>query len=253
MVDYLGHRESAKLILRRALLRVNMNVTRDPAHHRLARTLDALGIDRVLDVGANVGQFGSLIRASGFRGRIDSFEPLPDASATLMRRASRDRDWGVHSMALGATAGSITLNVSGNSYSSSILRMTPAHLAAASGSHVVAQVEVPIHTLAEMRVGLGIDPRRTLLKIDTQGYESEVLAGAGPILDDIAAVQLELSMVLLYEGQKLFDELRKEMTARGLSLFSIEPGIADAQGRMLQCDGLFVREERLLRSGVPPT
>ena len=79
------------------------------------------------------------------------------------------------------------------------------------------------------------------LKIDTQGFESEVLAGADGLVSEFGAVQLELSLVELYAGQALFDDLYALMGRHGLRLHIIDPGFSDATGRMSQCDGLCVR------------
>ena len=62
-----------------------------------------------------------------------------------------------------------------------------------------------------------------------------------PVIDDVAAVQLELSFVELYEGQELFDDGVATMRDHGLELWTLDPGISDAEGRLLQCDGVFVR------------
>lgn len=234
-------RESSKLVLRRSLLRADLGLTRDPAVKRLVRTLRHLHIDMVLDVGANQGQFAALVRAAGYDGRIVSFEPLPDAHRRLEKRADRDRLWSTSHAALGATNGSATIHVSANSYSSSILEMTRTHLAAAPQSRVITQVEAPLRRLDGVCSELGIEPGRTLLKVDTQGYESEVLDGAGDLLSALAAVQLELSFVELYRGQALFDDLRTRLQEEGLVLWSLEPGISDESGRLLQCDAVFAR------------
>lgn len=238
-------REAAKLAVRKSLQRADLSIGRDPSSRRLARTLQGLSVDHVLDVGANVGQFAALLRSAGFRGRIDSFEPLPDAFDQLSARSAKDDRWHVHPLALGDTPGSTVLHVSGNSYSSSLLTMNRTHLDAAPESKVVGEVEVEVARLGDLHEQLGIQAATTLLKVDTQGFEGPVLQGTGDLLDQIAAVQLELSMVPLYDGQLLFDDLRGVLEQRGLALFALEPGIADRQGRMLQCDGLFVRETLL--------
>jgi FkbM family methyltransferase len=234
--------ETSKLRLRSLLQRANLSIGRDPAANRLTRTLHHLGVCTVLDVGANIGQFATLLRSAGYSQRIVSFEPLPDAYASLMRRAARDPRWEARQVALGERTGKSTINVAQNSYSSSLLSMNSRHLAAAPASRFVKSVEVPIQRLAELKDELAVVPRRTLLKVDTQGYESQVLDGAGDIVDTIAAIQLELSLVTLYQGQALFDDLRNRMSDSGLALFSLEAGFSDATGRLLQCDGLFVRE-----------
>lgn len=235
-------REYAKLALRSVLYRRHLDLVSDPYPVRIVTTLTALGLDTVLDVGANIGQFGSALRASGFRGRLISCEPLTDAFAQLERRSANDPDWTVRQLAVGAEPGTLEINVAGNSFSSSLLPMTRAHADAAPGSDFVGTQPVAVTTVADLARELGVDPARALLKIDTQGYESQVLDGAGPLVGQFAAVALELSFVPLYEGQRLFDDLVARLVAAGFTLYGLEPGFADPRtGRTLQCDGLFVR------------
>ena len=237
-------RERVKLVMRGALMRVDLDVTRGPYVSRVARTLSAHGVDTVLDVGANVGQFASLIRRAGFAGRILSCEPLSGAFGELRKRAERDALWTPVRTAVGRELGETKINVSANSFSSSVLGMTDAHRNSAPGSGYVAQETVPLTTVAKLVADHGIAPSRTLLKIDTQGYEDEVLAGAADLVGVFAAIQLELSFVELYTGQQLFDDLYARMRGLGYSLYILEPGFSDADGRLLQCDGLFVRTAR---------
>lgn len=235
--------ERAKLGLRLSLHRAGVSIGRDPYVNRVARLLEHRGITTVLDVGANVGQFARMIRGAGFGGDILSFEPLSDAHRRLRRRSRRDDRWHAFNLAVGAELGPATIHVSDNSYSSSLLTMTDRHLEAAPGSETIGHEDVEVTTVAQVVADHGIDPSRTFLKVDTQGFERAVIAGAGPLIDDFAAVQLELSFVELYEGQELFDEGVETMRKHGLDLWIIEPGISDPNGRLLQCDGLFARQE----------
>lgn len=239
-------REYAKIALRSALHKRNLDLVRDPFVNRVATTLSWLGVDAVLDVGANIGQYGAALRSSGFTGRIVSCEPLPDAFGHLSRRARADGQWTALNTAVGAEPGTLELNVSANSYSSSVLPMTSAHLDAAPGSQFVGTEKVAVTTVADIGASHGVDPARALLKVDTQGYEGPVLAGAGPLLSRFAAVQLELSFVPLYDGQQLFGELSERLTGAGFVLYGLDAGFGDPHtGRMLQCDGLFVRSDRM--------
>lgn len=234
-------RERAKLGVRRGLQRADLSIGRDPYTSRLVRSLEHAGIDTVLDIGANVGQFSSMLRTSGFAGRLISVEPLTTAFAQLARRAGRDPQWQVINNAVGSAPGTAQINVSANSFSSSLLMMTRRHLEAAPDSAVIGVQDVSVTTVADLMTQLDLDPERTLLKIDTQGFEEPVLAGAGDLLDTFAAVQLELSFVELYEGQLLFDDLASQLRDRGMRLWTFETGISDDTGRLLQCDGLFLR------------
>ncbi len=235
--------EIAKLGLRLSLHHAGVSIGRDPYVNRLSRLLDHRGITTVLDVGANVGQFARMIRGAGFPGELVSFEPLSGAFQRLERRSRRDSRWQAFNQAVGAERGRSTIHVSDNSYSSSLLAMTDRHLAAAPDSEIVGHQDVDVTTVAQIVEDLQIDPSRTLLKVDTQGFERAVIEGAGPLIDHFDAVQLELSFVELYEGQELFEEGVETMRNHGLDLWNIEAGISDANGRMLQCDGLFVRQE----------
>jgi FkbM family methyltransferase len=234
-------RERAKLMVRGVLHKANLELTKDPYTHRLARTLEAQGIDTVLDIGANVGQFATMVRRAGYDGRIISCEPLNGAFGELSGRAKRDDRWTPVKTAVGSEPGSTVINVSANSFSSSLRPMTDAHLTNAPGSEYISTETVDVTTVADLVKEYSVVPSRALLKIDTQGFEDEVLAGAGDHVDEFAAIQLELSMVELYEGQSLFDDHYAFMRDHGFRLHILEPGFSGTTGQMMQCDGLFVR------------
>jgi FkbM family methyltransferase len=237
-------REYAKLAVRRVLYRRRLDLVSDPFPARIVAMLDHLDATTVLDVGANIGQFATALRASGYRGTIVSCEPLSDAFAHLRRRAAHDPGWDVRQTAVGSEVGTAEINISANSFSSSLLEMTDAHTSAAPGSETVAAETVPLTTVDELARELDLDADRTMLKIDTQGYEPQVLDGAGALVGKFAAISLELSFVPLYAGQQLFDELLARLRGAGYVLYAIEGGFGDRQtGRMLQCDGLFVRSD----------
>ncbi len=223
---------------------------RPDAHHdaRYAYLLRTQGIQQVLDVGANSGQYGSLLRSNhNYHGRILSFEPLIEAHASLAARAAADplQLWSVAPpTALGALNGTTTIHVAGNSVSSSILRMQPAHEFAAPQSAGRGVEEITIRRLDDMMRELCVPlDRHVLLKIDTQGYELEVLKGAEETVASVGVIQAEMSFQPLYGGQPLFDEVYAYLAVRGFTVFDIVPGFSDPHsGRLLQADGIFVRQ-----------
>lgn len=80
------------------------------------------------------------------------------------------------------------------------------------------------------------------LKIDTQGFEHKVIKGAEKSLDRICMIQLEMSLIPLYDGQVLFDDLHSLLTGKGYRLVSLEHGFADKEsGHLLQVDGIYHR------------
>jgi hypothetical protein len=85
-----------------------------------------------------------------------------------------------------------------------------------------------------------------MIKIDTQGYELQVLKGASGLLHRVVAMQLELSLVALYEGAPTFSEMLSYMQSIGFEIFNIVPVFRDSRtGRVLQVDGYFVRGGRI--------
>ncbi len=210
----------------------------------------ALSIDVVLDVGANTGQYARRLREDGYRNRIVSFEPLPSAYLALRQNARRDERWLVHERcALGAFTGNTDIHEAGNSESSSLLAMLPAHEAAAPDSAYVGTRQTPITTLDAVFNDYVAQDDRCLLKIDTQGYEHEVLAGAVRSLSRIAAVEIELSIVPLYDSQRLYPAFFDFFRDAGFTLWSLSPVYTDpGTGQLLQFDALFVRPEEPARS-----
>jgi FkbM family methyltransferase len=198
----------------------------------------------VFDVGANVGQYGLSLRKCGFQGRIVSFEAMAAAHGGLSAVAARDANWLVAPRcALGRTAGESNINVAANSVSSSLLPMRDAHLQASPDSAYVARETVRLERLDHVGPPLLPPDAQLLLKVDTQGYEEEVLAGAGLMLESVSAMQLELSVVPLYEGAPDLRRVLELSEELGFRLHGLIPGFFDEKtGRLLQMDGLFLKD-----------
>jgi FkbM family methyltransferase len=201
------------------------------------------GIEVLLDVGANEGQFAQGVRDAGYRGRIISFEPLPEAFLRLKEASQADPQWVVHSRcALGSVCGQVKINIAGNSVSSSIMPMLESHSSAAPRSKYVGTADTEVITLDSVFENYCRPNDRVFLKIDTQGFESEVLRGCSSTLKYIQGVQLELSVVPLYGGQELYPYFFELFRGHGFELWSIIPGFSDIRsGQTLQFDAVFMR------------
>jgi len=206
----------------------------------LVRTLNDQQITKVFDVGANLGQYASSVFATGFNGEVVSFEPLSEIHASITQSAQSNPKWRVHDRcAVGASAGTVTINRAANAVSSSVLAIEETHVSAAPNSRFVGQEEVPVIALDDLN-----EPNldSSFLKIDTQGFESEVLKGASNMLKTIRGAQLEISIAPLYEGQADYAALFDVMHEAGLRLWSVEPGFRDPKSRrLLQFDAIFMR------------
>ena len=201
-------------------------------------------IDLVFDIGANAGQFAKALRNAGYQGRIVSFEPLAAAHRELIHASRHDPSWDIaERKAIGDHEGTINLHIAGNSVSSSVLEMLSSHADAAPDSAYVGTEAVGLTTLdtiASRHIGTSMN---TFLKIDTQGTEDQVLDGASQLLPRVKGLQLELSLVPLYEGQQLYGALDSRLRSMGFNAWAIEPVFSDPRtGRMLQVDATYFRD-----------
>jgi FkbM family methyltransferase len=196
----------------------------------------------ILDVGANTGQYAANVRCAGYTGDIVSFEPLNEAFNLLSHKTDRDHKWSAVQIGLGDFDGESVINVSKNLVSSSILNIRKEHTDAAPESKYIAQEKIVIQKLDSIFSNYKKNGVNTFLKIDTQGFEKEVITGAIKSLGEIVGIQVEMSLVELYEGELMFDEMKKMIESHGFELYYLEPGFSNPMtGKLMQVDGIFFR------------
>jgi FkbM family methyltransferase len=177
-------------------------------------------IDVVIDVGANIGQFGKSLRAKGYRGRIVSFEPVESAFQTLSKKAAADGNWEAHHCGLGVASGEAVIHVAELSVFSSILPSTGVAAQHDNRTAVERTETIHIHTLDQVAAGLS---GKILLKIDTQGYEKQVIEGGRQTISRVKGILMELPIIHLYEGEWQFHEAVKFMAEAGFIPAQIQP------------------------------
>ena len=118
--------------------------------------------DVMLDVGANVGEMGIWVEASG--GKYIAFEPDPTAFKALQQNVSGD----LYDIALSDTNGSAVFYLNSAEADSSLFKPQEAH-----GEITVRKVR-----LDDFLAEVGAPERLRLLKIEAEGMEPEVLAGS---------------------------------------------------------------------------
>ncbi len=184
--------------------------------------LRSRNIDLVIDVGANVGQYAESLRKDAYAGWIVSFEPIAAAYEELAALANKDGRWKAINMALGDKEGVANINVAQWSVFSSILPQLPAATTFDSEAQVVRSESVRVARLDDIFADL---PKSTaaFLKIDTQGYEQQVLLGAPECLSSVLGVQMELPIMHLYEGTWKFHEAVAYMSDLGFEISNIVP------------------------------
>lgn len=230
-----------KKLLTKLLAKAGFGIYR--IDQRQANLYSHYDVSHVLDVGANTGQFGKWLRDHvGYSGKIISFEPLHSAFRLLENAANKDPDWQVVNCGLGDKQGTLDINISDNSVSSSFLPMLQACESAEPGSRYVSHQLATVETLDDVFHKYCANPTSVYLKIDTQGFEKQVLDGAKTVLPHIDTVELELSLATLYEGQLLFREMHECMCDLGYELVALEPEFWDPNtGVLLQVNAVFHR------------
>ena len=149
------------------LMRHHYEIIRYP----LAQYLRDYKITWVIDVGASDGGYGMKLRNLGYRGKITSFEPLPEAWKMLCLRTQRDPLWEARNVALGDFTGEALLHVAKNGVSSSFLEIEPRHIVVSPGVQFKENQVVQMMRLQDVFPD-GFHPsENVLLKIDAQGYE----------------------------------------------------------------------------------
>ena len=240
----LSARNQARGLARDAFRQFGLDVRRaDRADPGLMDFLRSRDVDVVLDVGANEGQFGQKLRRLGYAGRIVSFEPLLAMFARLKGHADADGRWDCHHCALGGADGEAAINVSEDTAFSSILPQSPQARVFDNRAAVSRTEVVTVRRLDGL--GEAVGGSRVFLKIDTQGFEREVLAGATSVLPRVAGLQLELPVVHLYEGAWSMAEALARLAELGFVLAQVAPvnHRRNDPVSLLEIDGVFRRRD----------
>lgn len=213
----------------------------------LRRFFTAFRIDALIDVGANEGQYALAARRdAGFSGHIFSFEPNPDVFAILSRHAARDAKWHVFNMALSDFDGTGEFHIMAAHQFSSIARpadrLDPIF---ESRNRIERTVEMQCRrldwTLDDLLRPHGLS--RPFLKMDTQGHDRAVCAGAGDRLAEMIGLQSELAVRPQYEGASDYRAMIDYLEARG---FVPNAFFANNKGHfplLVEMDGIFVRSD----------
>jgi FkbM family methyltransferase len=238
--------------IKRLIKKLSLHVGVDVRESRPERTSEArivkiceqLGLNTILDVGANRGQFAESIFRAGFQKNIISFEPLHRPHLELKRRAMRWPGWVVASRcAIGSQRASSTIYRSKNEVSSSLLRVLPAHISVEPDTAAVGEEIVSVIPLNQVDGIYQVAKKGLFLKIDTQGFEVEVLKGADLVINHVGAVFIECSLVPLYRDSPTIKDVMEKISRLGFSVTDVFPGLYNLDGSLLQLDLLAVRND----------
>jgi FkbM family methyltransferase len=215
-----------------------------PLANHLRNVFAQHNIQIVIDVGANKGQYHDFIREEvGFRGQIISFEPVSKYCQLLRSQLAKDPQWRIYDCALGSERGEAEINVTQSPGLNSFL---PVRTDVVEGywneTPIVAVENVQIRTLDDVLSEAEIDcaATRVYLKLDTQGYDLEVIKGARHSLQHIRALQTEASIRPIYQGMPSYIETIGKMGENAFELSGMFPVTHDDNLRLIELDFVFV-------------
>jgi FkbM family methyltransferase len=223
---------STLLNLTKYILRWGAPLPRQPVSGYLEwsltrRILRDYGIDLVLDVGANKGQFVRNLRRIGYRGHICSFEPIGEEYASLHASFAADPRWTGYNIALGDE------NTQRNFHIAVECTAMSSFLAPQSAEWVLREVNVEMRRLdavfEDVILSAGLRDPRVLLKMDTQGFDLEVIHGAQGCIDRVLGIQSEVSVVPTYLGMPHYLEAILAYEQLGFELVGLAEAARDPE------------------------
>lgn len=206
------------------------------------RWLRRMDIRTVIDIGASNGKSAEEYRRLFPDAEIFSFEPLPECFALLKDRMKDASRFHAFNIALSDAPGMITMQRSSYAGSSSIRKMADLHKDLFPFSAGQEPLSVATNTLDQVLANnrLGGD---IMMKIDVQGFEDKVLAGATQTLQKTKVIIIETSFKELYTGQPLFADIYGRLTGQGFAYMGAwDPDFRSPEdGASLQQDAIFMR------------
>jgi FkbM family methyltransferase len=240
-------------VLHRMIQTIGVDINRHPARDsfqaHLMRLFRQQEINCVLDVGANSGQYAQILRGWGYRGDIVSFEPVPEVFAALKKAMAGDARWRGYPWALGEADDELEIHVArGDARASSFLTFNEEGPERWGDDHRVARLaRVAVRRLDGVldEVTSHIPSRRLYLKLDTQGFDLRVVAGAGARMAEMLALQTEISQQHYYEGMVQFGEALDRFRNLGYSITGMYPIARKLDGlQIIEFDCVMVRTDR---------
>ena len=191
----------------------------------------------VIDVGANRGDWTAAVLQLCRPTRALVIEPDPRLSDELRRRFKHHSAVDIHTVAVGRSPGMATFNLLADTRGSSLRDPRPEMNGLYGGGYdVVSTVSASILTLDELTASI---PRVSLLKIDAQGAENEILEGAHDTLKKTKVVTVEANFYSHYVGDTVFGDLHAIMSSFQFDLYDFTSPMR-IENRAMWCDAVYV-------------
>lgn len=210
-------------------------------HERLIKNISPKFI---VDIGANKGQFALMLRKINPNSTIHSFEPLGNAVNSFRKIFKNDSNINIYPFAIGNSKEDKNIFISMRDDSSSILPISKNQEEIYPGTGLKETAIISIDRL-DNHIGIENIIHPSLLKIDVQGFELEVLKGSENLLGSFSYIYCECSFIELYEGQPIAYEIIDFLAQLGFYLDGIHNLHHNEKGVSIQADFLFKNLNKL--------
>ena len=191
-------------------------------------------IKEVWDVGANKGQYATMLRNIGYSERIMSFEAMPKEFKILKGKAANDSKWvAIGPIAIGSNEGATDFFITSDSVSSSILKP----LRSKAKNKIVVEVRRLDHYSKELKENV-----TRMLKLDVQGSEYDCISSAGNSINKFSFIQMETSISPLYKGEKNYIEMIELMREKMFKPIFFYPGVYNEAKEIIQLEIFFSKD-----------
>jgi FkbM family methyltransferase len=206
-----------------------------------------LKVDCVFDIGANQGQYATMLRRKvGYDGWIFSFEPNPVDAAVAREHARGDDKCKVIELAISESEGDAEFNVMRSSEFSSLSLPKHDEVSLFREMNAVALV-VTVKTerleTVYRRLTEGYGFQRPFLKMDTQGFDVKIVKASPNVMRSFVGLQSELAINKLYADSVDFRDALTEYERCGFILSAFVPNNAGHFPRLVETDCLMIRED----------
>jgi len=242
-------------LLSRALRKLKRSKWIDPTRlhvfqetEHLRRLFEYLAVDIVYDIGANQGQYATMLREKvGYRGVIVSVEPIPEMADAIRKKAKNDPLWYVEQLVVADTPGTRTFHVMQDRECSSLsvgtLSDTTSYEAQTTVDFAIKVESITLAALVTRWQAKHSNLTHPYLKLDTQGYDSHILKSAPETVKSFAAFQSELSVKRLYESSVLIEDILATYKGYGFDVSALIPNNAGHFPDLIELDCIMIRRD----------
>ena len=165
-------------------------------HKRISKYLSELNIDMIIDIGAHKGEFlENMLKIKKIK-KFYAFEPQKDIFAELNKKFSENKKVILFNYAIDKEVSSKKLQINKLSMTSSLAEINEKsaylklkNFLTFSKKNFIDEYEIQTNTVDKVFEGINLN--KTLLKIDVEGYEMNVIKGSLVKLKEIPFVLLE--------------------------------------------------------------